>query len=457
MFETLQDRLAAAMRKLSKGGQLTETEVNEGLREMRLALLEADVSLDVARDFIASVKEKAIGANIYASITPDQQLTKIVYDELVEMLGGRDYDPKFHLGTGQTVIMLVGLQGSGKTTTAAKIANRFKSEGRKPLLVADDLTRPAAVEQLKVLGKQIHTDVFHEGGLDPVALAKAGVEQGAKGGNTPVIIDTAGRLAIDDALMDELARVKEATQPDEILLVLDALTGQDAIETARRFDERLGITGLVLTKFDGDARGGAALSMRSVTGKPIRLVGMGEKVDALEYFHPERVAGRILGRGDVISLVERVQQTIDSDEAEKLEKKLRKTQRFDLEDFMTAMKQMKRMGSMRQLLGFIPGMRLTDEQLEAGQLEMRRFEAIISSMTREERRDPVAVLNGSRRTRIANGSGTSVTEVNRFITQFREMQRMTTGLLRMQNPGGNVSATKAKPKARKATKKKKSR
>jgi signal recognition particle subunit SRP54 len=445
------------MRKLSKGGQLTETEVNEGLREMRLALLEADVSLDVARDFIAKVKETATGANIYASITPDQQLTKIVYDELVEMLGGKGYDPKFKFGTGQTVIMLVGLQGSGKTTTAAKLANRFKSEGRRPLLVADDLTRPAAVEQLKVLGRQIHTDVFHEDGRDPVALAKAGVEQGAKGGNTPVIIDTAGRLAIDDALMDELARVKEATQPDEILLVLDALTGQDAIETARRFDERLGITGLVLTKFDGDARGGAALSMRSVTGKPIRLVGTGEKVDALEYFHPERVAGRILGRGDVISLVERVQATIDSDEAEKLEKKLRKTQRFDLEDFLLAMKQTKKMGSMRQLLGFIPGMKLSDEQIEAGQHEMRRFEAIVHSMTPGERRDPQHVLNGSRRSRIAAGSGVTIQDVNRFIQQFREMQRMTTGLLRMQTPGGNVHATKAKPKARKAAKKKKSR
>ncbi|MDQ3024766.1 MAG: signal recognition particle protein, partial [bacterium] len=420
--------------------------------------LEADESLEVARDFIARVKETAIGANIYSSITPDQQLTKIVYDELVEMLGGKDYDPKFKLGTGQTVIMLVGLQGSGKTTTAAKIAHRFKSEGRKPLLVADDLTRPAAVEQLKVLGKQVHTDVFHEAGMDPVALAKAGVEHGRKSGNTPVIIDTAGRLAIDDALMDELVRVKEATSPDEILLVLDALTGQDAIETARRFDERLSITGLVLTKFDGDARGGAALSMRAVTGKPIRLVGIGEKVDALEYFHPERVAGRILGRGDVVSLVERVQATIDSDEAEKLEKKLRKTKSFDLEDFLMAMRQTKKMGSMRQLMSFIPGMRLSDEQLEAGQVEMKRFEAIVHSMTGEERRDPAHVLNGSRRARIAAGSGTSVPDVNRFITQFREMQRMTTGLLRMQSPGTNAHPTKASPKARKAKgKKKKSR
>jgi signal recognition particle subunit SRP54 len=433
MFETLQDRLAAAMRKMARQGTLTETEVNEGLREIRLALLEADVNLGVVKDFIERVREQAVGANVFTSLTAVQQLTKIVYDELVQTLGGKDYDPKFRIGTGQTVIMLVGLQGSGKTTTAAKIAHKFKSEGRKPLLIADDLTRPAAVEQLKVLGGQISVDVFHEEGLDPVKLAQTGVAAGAKQGQTPVIVDTAGRLSIDDALMDELVRVKAAIKPDEILLVLDALTGQDAVETAQRFDERLGITGLVLTKFDGDARGGAALSMQAVTGKPIRLVGMGEKIDALEYFHPERVASRILGRGDVISLVEKVQASFDEEEASRLEKKLRKQKTLDLDDFLAAMRQTKKMGNMKQLIGFIPGMRISDEQLAAGERELAKFEAIVHSMTLEERRDP-RVLNGSRRIRIGKGSGTSVQDINRFMNQFKEMQRLTSGLMKMGAP-----------------------
>ncbi|MCC7479454.1 signal recognition particle protein [bacterium] len=451
MFETLTDRIGKALTRLSTHSALTEQDVDEGLRELRLALLEADVNLNVVRDFVAHVKEKALGANILATITPLQMLTKIVYDELVEMLGGADFDPKFQIGTGQHVIMLVGLQGSGKTTTAGKIAMRLKSEGRRPLLVADDLTRPAAAEQLKVLGKQVDAQVFHDSAMDPVKLAAAGVAQGAKDGLTPVIVDTAGRLAIDEALMDELKQVKAAIKPNEILLVLDSMTGQDALSTAQRFDEALGITGLVLTKFDGDARGGAALSMRAVTGKPIRLVGTGEKLDALEYFHPERVAGRILGRGDVVSLVERVAETLDMDEAEKLEKKLRKQKNFDLEDFITALKQMRRMGSMRQLLNFIPGLRVTDEALEAGQNELKRFEAIVFSMTPEERHEP-KLLNSSRRQRIAKGAGTSVQEINRFIEHFRQMQTMTSNLLR-RTPGAAGMAqshpTKAKAKARK--------
>jgi signal recognition particle subunit SRP54 len=428
MFDTLQDKLREAFRHLARQGRLGEVEVAAGLREIRLALLEADVNLAVVKEFIERVRPRAVGAEVLGSLTPVEMLTKIVYDELVEMLGGKGYDPRFKLGTGQAVLMLAGLQGSGKTTTAAKLAARFKSEGRRPLLVAADLSRPAAVEQLKVLGKQVHTEVYAGDGRDPVATAKAGLEHARKEGLTPVIVDTAGRLSIDEALMDELARVKQALAPREILLVLDALTGQDALETARRFDERLGLTGLVLTKLDGDARGGAALSMRAATGKPIRLAGMGEKVDALEYFYPERVAGRILGRGDMLSLIEKAAQAVDVDEAQRLEKKLRAQKSFDLDDFMAAMRQAKKLGNMRQLLGFIPGMKLSDEQLELGQREMRRFEAIICSMTAAERRDP-RLLNASRRLRIAHGSGTSVQEINHFLQQFKEMQKLTGGLL----------------------------
>jgi len=451
MFQTLTDRLVAALSKMSRHGQLSEADVDNGLREIRLALLEADVNLNVVKDLVTRMRERAIGQNILATITPGQMLTKVVYDELVETLGGADYDPKFHFGTGQNVIMLVGLQGAGKTTTAAKIAYKLKSEGRRPLLVADDLTRPAAAEQLKVLGQQIHTEVYHDTGKDPVALAKAGVELGAKQGLTPVIVDTAGRLSIDEALMDELVRVKAAIQPQEILLVVDALTGQDAVETARRFDAALGLTGLVLTKFDGDARGGAALSMRAVTGKPVRLVGTGEKVDALDYFHPPRVASRILGQGDVISLVERVQQSLDMDDAARLEKKLRKQKSMDLDDFLAALRQTRRMGNMKQLMGFIPGLRLNDEQIAAGEGELKRFESIVQSMTRQERRDP-RVLNAARRLRISRGSGTTVQDVNRFMNQFKDMQRMTGQLMAMAPGGGSLSATKAKPKDRKKKK-----
>ena len=432
MFESLQDKLLKAIKTLAKKGRLSEADVAAGMREIRLALLEADVNLAVVKEFVEHVKARAVGLDVTSTVTPEQQLIKFVYDELTEMLGGAGYDPKFRLPTGQFVIMMAGLQGSGKTTTCAKLAARFKSEGKKPLLVAADLSRPAAVDQLQVLGKQIHTEVF-TGERDPVAIARAGVEYGAKQGLTPVIVDTAGRLSIDDALMDELARVRDAISPDEILLVLDALTGQDAIETAKRFNEKLELTGLVLTKLDGDARGGAALSMRAVTGKPVRLVGMGEKIDALEYFHPARMANRILGMGDVVSLVEKAVGAIDEEEALRLEKKMRKQKKMDLEDFMAALKQTKRMGSMKQIMNLLPGVKLTDEQLEAGQKEMARFEAIVSSMTRAERRDP-RLLNATRRIRIARGSGTSVQDINRFIQQFRQMQDMTSMLMKKGMP-----------------------
>jgi signal recognition particle subunit SRP54 len=428
MFDRLQDKLLAALKKMARSGRLSEADVEAGLREIRLALLEADVNLAVVRDFIARVRPRAVGADVLASLSPVEMLTKIVHDELTEMLGGADFDPRFHFGSGQYVIMLAGLQGSGKTTTAAKLAQRFKSEGKRPLLIAADLSRPAAVEQLKLLGQQAHTPV-HSGSGDPVALVREGVALAAKQGLTPVIVDTAGRLAIDEALMDELAAVKAAVAPQDTLLVLDALTGQDAVETAKRFEERIGLTGLVLTKLDGDARGGAALSMRAVTGRPVRLVGISEKLEGLEYFHPARMAGRILGRGDMLSLIEKAVSSVDEDEALRLDKKLRREKKFDLEDFLTAMRQARKMGSMRQLLGFIPGLRITDEQLQQGQTEMRRFEAIVQSMTPAERRDP-ALLNASRRVRIANGSGTTVQDINRFVSQFREMQKMTGALLK---------------------------
>jgi len=431
MFDQLQEKLGQALKNLARRGHLTEADVTAGLREIRLALLEADVNLAVVKDFVSRVKVKALGADILASLSPVEQLTKIVYDELTDMLGGPDFDPKFQLGSGRFVIMLVGLQGSGKTTTAAKLAARFKSEGRRPLLVAADLSRPAAVDQLQVLGQQVHTTVYAAADptkADPVKVAVEGLAQAQKDGLTPVILDTAGRVAINEELMDELERVKAAVEPDEILLVLDALTGQDAVETARRFDERLELSGLVLTKMDGDARGGAALSMRSVTGKPIRLTGTGEKVDGLEYFHPARLAGRILGYGDLQTLLEKAATGFDEEEALRLEQKLRKRKKFDLDDFLAALRQTKKLGSMRQLLNMVPGLRISDEQLEQGQVELRRFEALVQSMTPAERRDP-RLLNASRRRRIAAGSGTTVQDVNRFMSQFKQMQQMTQQLL----------------------------
>jgi len=427
MFNRLQDKLMSALKKMARHGRLTEADVTAGMREIRLALLEADVNLTVVKEFVKRVKEKALGADILSSLTPVEQLTKIVYDELTEMLGGADYDPKFKLGTGRHVIMMVGLQGSGKTTTSAKLAARFKSEGRRPLLIAADLSRPAAVDQLKVLGKQIHAQVHSVDdttGVDPVQVATAGVDVAAKDNLTPVIVDTAGRLAIDDDLMAELERVKAAVEPDEILLVLDSLTGQDAVETAQRFDARLDLTGLVLTKLDGDARGGAALSMRHVTGKPIRLVGTGEKTDALDYFHPPRMASRILGYGDMQTLLEKASVSFDEEEAARLEKKLRKQKKFDLEDFMAAMRQTKKLGSMKQIINLIPGFKMSEEQLEQGQAELKKFEALVNSMTKAERRDP-RLLNAKRRIRIANGSGTTVQDINRFMSQFKQMQKMT--------------------------------
>jgi signal recognition particle subunit SRP54 len=431
MFDRLQEKLHGALKRMGRHGRLTEADVTTGLREIRLALLEADVNLSVVKDFVSKIKVRALGADVLGSLTPVEQLTKIVYDELVTMLGGAEYDPRLRPRAGRHVIMLVGLQGSGKTTMAAKLAARFKSEGQKPMLVAADLSRPAAIDQLKVLGKQVHASVYavdDPASTNPVQVAQDGLAAAAHSGETPVIVDTAGRLAIDEELMAELECVKAAIEPDEILLVLDALTGQDAIGTAQRFDAHLDLTGLVLTKLDGDARGGAALSMRAVTGKPIRLVGVGEKVDALEYFRPPRMASRILGYGDMATLMEKAASSMDEAEALRLEKKLRKQKKFDLEDFLAALRQTKKLGSLRQIVNLIPGMKLSDEQLEEGQSELKRFEAIVFSMTPPERHDP-RLLNANRRRRIAQGSGTTVQDINRFMAQFRQMQQMTAKMM----------------------------
>lgn len=429
MFNKMQDRILGALKNMAKSGRLSEADVDKGLREIRLALLEADVNLGVTKKFITRVKQKAVGQDVLGQLQAVETLIMIVYEEMTELLGGREFDPKFDFTGGTKRIMMVGLQGSGKTTTAGKLANRFKSEGKKPLLIAADHSRPAAIDQLQVLGKQIHTDVFSDAKSDPIKLARAGALLGDKEGNNPIIIDTAGRLSIDEELMEELVKVKAAFKPDEILLVVDALTGQDAVETAQRFDEKLDITGIILTKMDGDARGGAAMSMKSVTGKPIRMIGTGEKLDALEYFHPDRLASRILGRGDIQSLIEKASQEFDDADAERLEKKLRRQKTFDLEDFIVALRQTRRMGSMKSLLNMIPGVRVTEEQAEAGEKQLSKFEAIVNSMTRIERLNP-KLLNASRRRRIAAGSGTTVQDINSFMNQFKQMQRMTSNMLK---------------------------
>ncbi len=416
MFDQLSDRLGAIFARLSGRGKLGESDVNEALREVRVALLEADVSLSAAKSFVASVKEKALGANVLESLSPGQTIVKIVYDELVALLGGAQARLQFS-DTPPSVIMLVGLQGSGKTTQAAKLALRLKEQGRRSLLVAADVYRPAAIHQLQVLGSQIELPVFERGAGDPVAIARDGVSEARRLGLSTVIIDTAGRLQIDEALMDELARIKGAVSPTEILFVADAMTGQEATGVASGFHERLGITGVILTKMDGDTRGGAALSIYSVTGAPIKFVGVGEKITALEPFHPDRLASRILGMGDVLTLIEKTQNLYSEEQAKRLEEKMRK-QSFTLDDFLDQMRQVQKMGSINDLVKMIPGLsRALPKDFQIPEKDLKRVEAIICSMTRRERRDP-ALLNGSRRKRIALGSGTQVSDVNRLVKQF---------------------------------------
>src|SRR5690348_7076928 len=429
MFESLSKRLEGVFTSLSGKGNLTEADVDEAMREVRLALLEADVSLKLVRQFVERVKVKAVGTEVLGSFSPAQQVLQIVNDELIEMLGGSEGKNKLDLG-GQppNVIMLVGLQGSGKTTSAAKLANYLrKQQGQRPLLVAADMYRPAAVHQLQVLGKQLGVPVYAEpAGANPVDISVRAVAYARDQAATVVILDTAGRLNIDERMMQEVMSIRQRVQPREVLLVADAMTGQEAVRVADDFNKAVSLTGMILTKMDGDARGGAALSIRSVTGVPIKFMGVGEKTDALEPFYPDRLASRILGMGDVLSLIERAQETIDQEEAMKAQKKLQQG-KFDLEDFLSSMRQLKRMGPLRQVMEMLPGMnKLMDmpemeEALEGDQLKY--IEAIILSMTREERKNP-DIINGSRRRRIARGSGTGVEEVNQLLKQFAEMRTM---------------------------------
>ncbi len=425
MFDRLTDKLAAAFKKLKGHGKLTEAQVGEGLREVRLALLEADVNYKVTKGFIDRVKERAVGEEVMRSLTPAQQVVKIVHEELTALLGGES--PKRDLGGRPPIaLMLVGLQGSGKTTTAAKLARRLKGQGRQVYLVPADVQRPAAIEQLQRLAADIGVAVHpSETGQNPVAIAAAAMEAAYTAGYDTVILDTAGRLHIDAPLMEELRAIREQVEPKEILLVADAMTGQDAVQVGQSFNDLLRLTGVILTKVEGDARGGAALSMREVVGKPIKFLGVGEKLDALEVFHPDRLASRILGMGDVLTLIERAQETFDTEQMKALEQKLRK-EAFTLDDFREQLRQVKKMGSMEQLLGMIPGLgskMKAMKDLKPDDKELKRVEAIIGSMTPAERSDH-QIINGSRRRRIALGSGTSVQDVNRLLKNFVMTQKM---------------------------------
>ena len=423
MFGNLAEKLSNAFKRFRAKGKLTEADVKEGMREVKLALLEADVNFKVVKEFIKTVSDRAVGQEVLESLMPAQQVIKIVHEELIKLMGTEAaklaVNPK-----PPTVIMMVGLQGAGKTTHTAKLAAHLKSKGKTPLLVACDVYRPAAVDQLKIVGETAGVPVFTLGTkISPVEIAKAGVEHAKKNGNDTVFIDTAGRLHVDEELMHELESIKAAVSPTEILLVVDAMLGQDAVNVASSFNELLDITGVILTKMDGDTRGGAALSIRHVTGKPIKFVGTGEKIDALEVFHPDRMASRILGMGDVLSLIEKAETAYDQKQAAELEKKMRE-QTFSLEDFLVQMRQLRKMGNLEQLIGMLPGANtgaLKNAQLDEAQ--MQRTEAMILSMTRKERLHP-EIINGSRRKRIAAGSGTTVEDLNKMLKQFDQMKKM---------------------------------
>ncbi|NLT95758.1 MAG: signal recognition particle protein [Clostridia bacterium] len=422
-FESLGEKLQGVLKKLKGQGKISEKDLKAALREVRVALLEADVNYKVVKDFINSINERALGKEVLESLTPGQQVIKIVYDELTQLMGGShsklEISPK-----PPTIIMMVGLQGSGKTTSTGKLGRYLKKQGRRPLLVACDIYRPAAIKQLQVLGEQLDIPVFSLGDkTNPVDIAKAAVNHASYHGNDFVLLDTAGRLHIDDALMEELSAIERAINPTEILLVVDAMTGQDAVNVAEKFNETLNLTGVILTKLDGDTRGGAALSVKAVTGKPIKFAGMGEKLDALEPFHPERMASRILGMGDVLTLIEKAQESFDAKKAKEMQQKLLKAE-FTLEDFLNQMQQMKNMGPLDQILDMIPGMNKAKlKGVEFDEKEFIRFQAIIQSMTKEERQKP-HIINGSRRKRIALGSGTKVQDVNRLLKQFEQAQKM---------------------------------
>lgn len=443
MFQGLAEKLQETFRKLRGKGKLSEADVNEAMREVRLALLEADVNFKVVKDFVNRIRERAVGEEVMQSLTPGQQVIKIVYEELTGLMGSTSSRLQFS-PRPPTVVMLVGLQGSGKTTTCGKLAHLLSKQGKKPLLVAADIYRPAAIKQLQVLGSQVGVPVFSMGQLPPVDICKGALEYASSHGRDTIIIDTAGRLHINEELMQELRSLQQAIKPHEVLLVVDAMTGQDAVSVAQAFHQQLGLDGVILTKLDGDTRGGAALSIRAVTGCPIKFAGVGEKLDALEPFHPDRMASRILGMGDILTLIEKAQAQTDAARALELEKKLRR-QEFTLEDFLAQLQQMKSMGPLDQLLGMIPGLggarQLKELQKEFDSRELVRVEAIINSMTPEERRNPV-IINGSRRKRIARGSGTRVQDVNRVLKQFEEIRRMMKQFADLGSPKGKKKLLK---------------
>ncbi|MDR2908570.1 MAG: signal recognition particle protein [Oscillospiraceae bacterium] len=430
-FEGLSEKLQETFKRLRNHGRVKESDLKEVMREVRLALLEADVNFKVARDFIASVTEKALGARVTESLTPAQEIIRLIREGLTELMGPEVAGIKLE-NQPPTIIMLCGLQGSGKTTHAAKLAGYYRRQKRRPLLVACDIYRPAAIDQLRVVGSRVNVPVFEMGKENPVTIAAKAVLHARDYGHDIVILDTAGRLHIDEELMEELENIKAKVTPHEILLVVDAMTGQDAVNVAKSFDEILGISGVIMTKLDGDTRGGAALSVRAVTGKPIKFAGTGEKLDALEPFYPDRMASRILGMGDVLTLIDKAQENIDQKEAEKLAKKLEKN-KFDLEDLVDQMRQMRKMGSLESILSMLPGVggKISSEEALEGERSLRQMEAIIGSMTKAERRRP-DIINPGRKRRVAAGSGTRVEDVNRLLKQFRDMQKM---MKMMQRPG----------------------
>ena len=448
MFDSLSTRLQTIFERLGGRGRLSEDNIQEALREVRVALLEADVNFKVVRAFMDRVREKAVGQDVLKSLTPAQQVVKVVHDELIELLGGSGH----RLSTAShppTVIMLIGLQGSGKTTTAAKLARMYGKQGQHPILAAADTYRPAAQDQLRTLGGQIGVPVVGAPGQTPLQICRAAREEAAARGLTPLLLDTAGRLHIDEAMLDELKAIKGEVAPHHVLLVVDAMTGQDAVTVAERFNQAVGIDAVILTKMDGDSRGGAALSVRHVTGRPIAFVGMGEKTDALEPFHPDRLASRILGMGDVLSLVEKAQQTVDQEKAQELVRKLREDS-FSLDDFREQLKQLRKMGPLDQIMGMLPFGKMlkgAPAELDGEQADLARFDAIITSMTPSERSRP-EIINGSRRQRIARGSGTSVQDVNRLLKQYAQLRKMMKQFKGMEGKLGKLKGLPGFPTLR---------
>lgn len=454
MFEGLSEKLQATFKRLRGKGKLTEADVNEAMREVRVALLEADVNFKVVKELISKIKDRAVGSEVLESLTPGQQVIKIVNEEMVSLMGGSESKIKI-ASKPPTVIMLVGLQGAGKTTHGAKLANMLKKQGKRPLLVACDIYRPAAIKQLEVLGEQIKVPVFSLGQIPPVKIAADSLEHARKNGNDVLIIDTAGRLHINEELMDELSNIRAKIEPHEILLVVDAMTGQDAVNVAEAFNNQLSLDGVILSKLDGDTRGGAALSVKAVTGCPIKFAGMGEKIDALEVFHPDRMASRILGMGDVLTLIEKAQENFDEKKAKEMEEKIRK-QELTLEDFLDQIKQLRNMGPLSSILEMIPGMGKQLKDVQIDENEFNKAEAIIYSMTPEERRKPI-LIKDSRKKRIAKGSGTTIQDVGKLLKQYEQTKKMMKQLSGMPGMGGqgNKGGAKKGKKGKKGGQKKK--